>query len=267
MKKKLPLIVLVIVLVALAGFFLTRKSGLKQLQGGDQQTAVKEMMADCKYDKDICEYMVAQAQAIQEGVVIITTSEIANYGVTTSEMRMDKDGNSEINSYKDNKLESSMIVFGNETYVKDAKDNSWYMMPSGDPTEEGDKQTIDEVKDAYTFDDSIQINKVGSEVCGSLTCNKYEIAALTDEEGQSAKTYVWVDTKEHLARKMEYGYAGGTSTMEYKYEPVAISKPSPIKEMPTMMNTTGDESDVNNQQMPSQADIEKMMQEYSLDGE
>ena len=267
MKKKLPLIILVVALVGLAVLFLTRKNGPELAKNKIQQAAVKEMLANCKYDKDVCEYMAAQAQAMQEGVIITSTNKVDGYGTTTSEMKVDGEGNTEINTYKEDKLQSSMISLGDETYIKDLEDGAWYMMPVYDYEEsEEEEDTLAEIKETYEFDDNMRINKVGTEACGNLTCDKYEMITVFDEEGQAATSYVWVDTKEHLARKMEYSYAGSISTMEYKYESVKVSKPSPIKEMPGM-NYDGADDSADMEGMPSQEEIEQMMQEYSLDGE
>jgi hypothetical protein len=60
---------------------------------------------------------------------------------------------------------------------------------------------------------------------------------------------------------METKTAQGSSMMLYRYETVKITKPEPIKEMPGL----GSSAPSGAGQMPSQEELEKMMQEYSLD--
>lgn len=268
MKKKLPIIlVLVLALVGGAYYFFSQRNNPQKAEEMANKAALSEMLANCKYDKDICNYFVAQAKAMEKGVVISTTANLENYGITTSEMKLS--GNDmEINSYKDGELESSMISFEGVTYFKDLKDGSWYSMGNvgeeiGDP-----RENLMEIQSTYNEENlDMQINKVGSEACGNLTCDKYEIIDMLGEE--ESKTYVWIDTKEHLARRMEFAFQGGSNVMEYKYEAVQIGKPSPIKEMPAFDAPDGFvNNDMDGQGMdgetPSQVEIEQMMKDYGF---
>lgn len=260
MQKKLSLVLMLIAVIALAGgaYFFLQKKQPKMAENKEQKAAVQEMLADCKYDKDFCTYMAAQAKAMSSGVIITTSSQVKNFGLSTSEMKIDGSENMEINSYKDSKLESSMIVFEKVTYIKNT-DGSWYSLNTPNPQDnEYSQGTIEEFKNTYSEDNlDMQVKKVGSEPCGNLTCDKYEMINVIGE--QSSTMYVWIDTKEHLARKMEFAFEGGSSTMEYKYEPVKIFKPSPIKEMPAVGAEGG--------KMPTQEELEQMMKDYSLDGQ
>lgn len=298
MQKKLPLILVLVLLVLGAAYFFSRKQP-KLAEKSEQQVAIKEMLADCKYDKEICTYFAAQAKAMESGVAINTSSEIKNYGVTNSEMKNDGAGNTEMNTYKDGKLESSMIIFEKVTYLKDVKDNSWYALnvpadtavSSDDVAQKQPKDFLSEIKSTYNGEDaSLQVKKVATEACGSLTCDKYEI--LSSVDNQTETSYLWLDTKEHLARKMEFSFAGGVSTMEYQYGIAQISKPSPIKEMPSVYAPSGvpgsaggsapnsvpgsagvgaagsvDPVSGGAPEVPSQEEIDQMMKDYSLDGQ
>lgn len=266
MQKKLPIIlVLVLALAGGAYYFFSQKNNPQVAEKAAEKAAVAEMLANCQYDKEICNYFVAQAKAMEQGVVISTTANLEDYGVTTSEMKMN--GNDmEINSYKDGELESSMISFAGVTYFKDLKDGSWYFMGNvgenvGDP-----KENLMEIQATYNEENlDMQIKKVASEACGNLTCDKYEMIDLLGEEEN--KTYVWIDTKEHLARKMEFAFQGGSNVMEYKYEAVQITKPAPIKEMPAFDAPDGLVNDTNDRdgKMPSQEEIEQMMRDDGID--
>lgn len=264
MKKKLPLILLLtLILAGGVYYFLSQKKQPSVVEKAAEKAVVTEILADCKYDKDVCAYFVAQAKAMEKGVIIKTVANLGQYGTSTSEMKM-LGSDMEVNSYKDGQLESSMISFGGVTYFKDLKDNAWYSVGDADGNFSDPKESLVEIQATYNEDNlDMQINKIGSEACGNLTCDKYEIIDTMGEDG--SKSYVWIDTKEHLARKMEFSFEGGSNVMEYKYETVQISKPSPIKEMP--MFDAPDGSAVEGGKMPSQAELEQMMKDYGVDGE
>jgi hypothetical protein len=271
MQKKLPIILIIVAVFAIAGgaYFSSQKKQSEMAGNNEQKAAVQEILSDCKYDKDFCAYMAAQAKSMSSGVIITTSSEVKNFGLSTSEMKIDGSENMEINSYKDGKLESSMIVFEKITYIKDT-DGSWYSLNTPNPQDnEYNQGTMEEIKNTYSEENlDMQVKKVATEACGNLICDKYEIINVIGE--QSSTMYTWIDTKEHLARKMEFTFEGGSSTMEYKYESVKIVKPSPIKKMPSLgtgVGAPGSVSGSDGEKMPSQEELEQMMKDYSLDGQ
>lgn len=264
MKKKLPLILVLVVLVSAGVYYFFIKNNGTLVSGTPEEKAtVKEMLANCKYDQEVCNYFVAQAKAMENGVIINTVSTLDEHGASISEMKM-QGNNIEVNSYKDDQLESSMVSFEGVTYFKDMRDNSWYSVGNAEGNFGDPKENLAEIQATYDEEDqSMQIAKVGSEACGNLTCNKYKIVTGVGED--ESASYVWIDTKEHLARKMEFSFEGGSNVMEYKYEAVQINKPSPIKEMP--MFDVLDDNEVNNSEVPSQEELQQMMKDYGLDGE
>jgi hypothetical protein len=273
MPKKIIGLLLAVLLLGMIAFFYIRS----QKPASEQQAAVKEMLAECKYDADFCRYMAAQAKMMETGVVITSTSQIEGVKAT-SEMRMDKKGNFSSDNYMGGELQASMVVFEDVTYMKDLRDGAWYTFTSTNPDQ--DTQEEFDIKNTYEYDENMTITKVGQEACGELTCDKYEIVqVLPSVEAQAEKMpadegkyYLYIDTKEHLARKIEMTFAAGSSVMEYRYEAVNIAKPSPIKEMPTFTMPAADEgADADGDagaagEMPSQEEIEQMMREYGLDG-
>jgi len=266
MKKKLPLIVVLVLLISAgAYYFFVQKNKPSSSETAAEKAAVAEVLADCKYDKEVCTYFVAQAKAMEKGVIINTVANLGEYGTSTSEMKL-RGNDMEVNSYKDGQLESAMISFEGITYFKDLKDGAWYSMDNTLENMSDPKESLVEIQATYNEDNlNMQIKKVGSEACVNLTCDKYEIIDSMGED--SSKSYVWIDTKEHLARKMEFVFEGGSNVMEYKYETVQINKPSPIKEMPMFDAPNGSETGTNVDNMPSQAELEQMMKDYGLDGE
>ncbi len=267
MKQKLPIIVVLAIIVLAGAYFFMQKnkpsSAENAVESATEKTVVNEMLANCKYDKEVCAYFVAQAKAMEKGVTINTVANLGEYGTSTSEMKMNGN-NMEVNSYKDGQLESAMISFDGVTYFKDLRDSAWYQVGDAEGNFSDPKESLVEIQATYNEDNlDMQIKKVGSEACGNLTCDKYEIIDIVGED--ESKSYVWIDTKEHLARKMEFTFKDGSNVMEYKYETVQINKPSPIKEMP--MFDAPDGSGVESGKMPSQAELEQMMKDYGVDAE
>jgi hypothetical protein len=262
MKQKLPLILLLVSILAIGVYyFVTQKS---KPQTADK-AVVAETLADCKYDKEVCAYFVAQAKAMEKGVIINTIANLGEYGTTTSEMKING-SDMEVNSYKDGQLESGMISFSGITYFKDLKDGAWYQVGGAEGNFSDPKESLVDIQATYNEDNlDMQIQKIGRETCGNLTCDKYEIIDPLTTDG--SKSYVWIDTKEHLARRMEFVFKDGSNVMEYRYEAVQISQPSPIKEMPMFDAPSGDVNTATSGTMPSQAELEQMMKDYGLDGE
>lgn len=262
MQKKLPLLLLLAVLASLAFYFLSKNRALEETGEIQEKQVVEESLADCPYERDVCSYMAAQAKAMNQGVTVTTTSQMPDQSTSVSEMKMDGSGNFEVSSYVGDKLQSSMLVFEKQTYIKDLTDGSWYTLPSFvDNAADSPDEAVAELQATYkepTAD--FKMTKLGTEACGALTCDKYEMSQTSEAEGQ---LYIWIDTKERLARQMEIKTAQGSSMIVYQYGAVNISKPEPIKEMPGL--GAGSSAPSGGGQMPSQEELEQMMQEYSLD--
>lgn len=264
MQKKLPLLLLLAVLAGLAFYFLSKNQALDETGQVQDQEEAKELVTDCPYDREVCTYMAAQAKAMSQGVIVTTTIQMPDQTKNVSEMKMDGVGNFEVASYVGDKLQSSMIVFEKQTYIKDLTDGSWYTLPSFvDNAADSPDEAVSELQATYQEPSAdFKMTKVGTEACGDLTCDKYEMSQAGEVEGQ---LYVWIDTKERLARQMETKTAQGSSMMIYRYEKVKITKPEPIKEMPGLGAGAGSSAPSGAGQMPSQEELEQMMQEYSLD--
>lgn len=260
MQKKLPLLLLLVVLAGLSFYFLSKNQASDEAGKDQGKQVAEESLVNCPYERDVCSYMAAQAKAMSQGVTVTTTSQMPNQSTSVSEMKMDGSGNFEVSSYVGDKLQSSMLVFEKQTYIKDLTDGAWYTLPSFvDNAADSPDEAVAELQATYkepTAD--FKMTKLGTEACGALTCDKYEMSQASETEGQ---LYIWIDTKEHLARQMEIKTAQGSSMMVYQYGAVNIGKPAPIKEMPG----AGSSAPSSAGQMPSQEELEQMMQEYSLD--
>jgi outer membrane lipoprotein-sorting protein len=237
--------------------------GVEQVtKTAEQKAAEQEILKNCTYDKSICQYMAAQMGVFDKGLTMTSKMVFAgsNQGMATETItKMDGQGNMQSTSMKDGEETSNMIVFNKATYIKDYEDGAWLKMTSDTEDESSPvdiSESIESIKDQFNVDDMQMVyTKLGEEACGTFMCEIYEMYEQGNELG---KTKIWIDTKEHLMRKMEMTMTDGSvNTVTYEYGAVSISEPSPVKEFQVPSFGTGDEGD-----MPSQADIQKMMQEY-----
>ena len=77
----------------------------------------------------------------------------------------------------------------------------------------------------------ITYKNLGTAACGSLTCYKYQV---TDSSMPSSTQYVWFDTSSYKLREWQ-STSGSTGmvTMTVNYQPVTITKPSPVQVIST----------------------------------
>ncbi len=228
-------------------------------QKAEEKAAEQAVLANCTYDKDVCKYFASMISAYSRPLVMKTTTVMREYGTSTSIVKMDGKGNMDTVSMKGGKEESAMVIVDNITYFKDLKDNTWYKLADNKESESSSLLNPTEMISEFkkTAEDSANkmvVKKLGQEACGTLTCEKYQM----DEPELKTTMIVWFDTKEYKARKMETSIEDGAkTTIEYSYESVTITTPSPVKEMPdysTMMEQNG-------VKMPSAEELQKMMQE------
>jgi hypothetical protein len=133
----------------------------------------------------------------------------------------------------DGKPTSDMITIGGVTYVKDFKDNSWWMQKAKPVSETDSKKDeneykFDDIKDEYMKKVDVVYTKLGEEACGARTCYKYQEVS---DDNKEAKRIFWFDTKELLLRREESGFGEFTSVSEYTYD-VTVKAPSPTKQVP-----------------------------------
>jgi hypothetical protein len=241
----------------------------KVTQTAEQKAAEQELLKNCTYDKEICQYMVAQMRAYESGFTMNSTTAIRGKTDIEDESitKMDGKGNMSTVSMKDGKETSAMVVFNNATYFKDYGEDTWMKMSSQDTNSEDNlldiPNTIEEIQQSFEEETLTTVyNKLGQEPCGSmapgLTCDIYE---MYEQDSDDFKTKLWIDTKEHLSRKMESNFTGnGTNTIVFTYGPVTITEPSPVREFELPSYNMG-----SGPQMPSQEEIQKMMQDLPVE--
>jgi len=234
MNKKLVPVIGILLILGVGGFIFFNRDQSPPVSP-EVKKVQEEVMANCKYDKDFCKYAARGVIAMSGGYTMTSES---TYSGKKSKMIMKSDGkeNSESVTYSDGKEEGSFISLDKTTYMKGPNETVWTEFPptkdetgkqSGNLFDFGSlkKELGDITKEVV---DTLVVKKVGTESCGKLTCNVFEMT----EKATNSTTKIWVDTKAYLARKMETNSKEGVSTMTFEYGPVTITKPSPVKKMP-----------------------------------
>lgn len=200
----------------------------------------QELMASCKYDQDFCKYTANGIVAMSGGYTMTSES---TYGGKKTKMVMKSDGkeNSETVTYTNGKEEGRFVSLNKITYMKNAGDTVWTEFPAtkdetGKQTTnifdfEGLKKELGNIKEnAKTIEETLSVKKIGSEKCGIYTCSIFE---MIDKNMPENSTKIWVDTTHYYSRKMESKSKEGVTIMVFEYGPVSITKPSPVKKMPS----------------------------------
>jgi len=237
-KKTLVSFVGILIILGIGGFvFLQQKNKEASLPVSPEiKKMQQEVIANCKYDADFCKYAANGIVAMSGGYTMTSES---TFDGKKSKMVMKSDGkeNSESTTYTDGKEGGSFVSLNKSTYMKNSGEKEWTEFPptkdeAGKPTTnlfdfESLKKELGNV--TKEIENSLLVKKIGTEPCGKLTCTIFEIT----EKVTNFTTKIWVDTTNFYARKMESKMQQGISTMTFDYGPVTITKPSPVRKMPT----------------------------------
>ncbi len=239
-SAKAPVLMLgvIIVLLAIGGFLFWKYKSVLPISS-EMKKVQDEVMKNCKYDSDFCQYAANGILALSKGYTL-TSDSVYNGKKTEMVFKTDGKNNTESMTYVDGKEESGFISLNKTTYMKGPGETSWIEYPpakeegSTGATKTFDFETLKKDLTEVTTQDSnsLEVKKVGVQACDKLTCSVF---TMTDKTTGTI-TKVWIDTQEHLARKMEVMSVStndGTTTMMFDYRPVIISKPSPVKKMPS----------------------------------
>lgn len=253
-----PVIIFVILLIAIGGYFFFQQKKGPPLSP-EMKAAKEAVLKDCAYDKEFCMYAANAAVAMSQGFSM--TSESTYEGKkTVMVMKTDGKNNTESTTTIDGKEEGSFIMLDGSTYMKAAGEKEWIEYPPMKEDGKAEKQGLFDIESfkADMMDlsneakDSLSVKKIGTEKCGVYSCIIFEM----NEKAMNTTTKVWVDTQEYLARKMETSSGGSKTVMTFEYGPITISKPSPVKTMPSF-DSMMQESGVN----INMEDIQNMMKD------
>jgi hypothetical protein len=179
--------------------------------------------ANCDYkDPDLCKWLNNTSQFTS----FRSTTSYTLLGKTqTSVTVIDGEKYQSITS-ENSKENANFISIGDTSYTKDYSDNKWFKETLKPATkEENQKNTTDlktTVSDAKP--DKLAYKKGTKEACGNLMCFKYDLVAA------GASSSVFFDDNEYKLRKVTSGTGAQALTIEYSYDNINISAPSPTKD-------------------------------------
>lgn len=250
MDKKLIPIIGLVALLCVGGFFIFTKNNSTNPSSIEKTAIQNEVLNNCKFDKEFCKYIANMATAYKNGVIMTTIYMDENNQPQESKTMLDGNENMETIVTEKGVEKSHIIFFNKYSYIKSASDNVWIEYP---PAKEGqEKQGLDvnAMKDEMLKmtkedgDNSLIVKRLGTEKCGKYNCVIFSVA--TKDAGT---TKMWIDDSEFLSRKMEMAEEKNKTTILFDYAAVKISKPAPIKKMPTVENMMDKSGNINMDQV------------------
>lgn len=238
--------ILILVLLLAAGLVAWRVS---QNHDNPAKTANARVAVDsCNQklnDKDLCKFignydiskssylMTINSESKSSPVGANSQNKTIIKAVTT--LKSDGKGNSQL-SGTSNGQASEVIIFDKVSYMKDPKDGKWWKFASNDAMAPKDTNPVNGLRfNTPSTDSKVTYKKLGKEACGSLNCFKYQIVYSSRPKDIN---YFWFDTKDY--RLQGYYDKAGDDTitdLSIAYQPVTVSAPTPVKEVPAASNT------------------------------
>lgn len=240
----MPKIILIVaaVVAAIAGgyFFLSQNKSSVPLPipGAEQTILPKATEKDFDFitDPTLKKHFVAQSnktayrtKTISPGSGLKVVNEIQIKGDSWSMRDIESDGPKEI---------KHMVTIGDTTFLKDYSDNRWWKqtIKFEEKKDEGQNNEPADFKEEYSKPE-LTYKELGKEDCGpsakGLTCFKYE---QIFPESPEMKRIFWFDDKDYLLRKDQAGFGEFVGTVEYSYDGINITAPSPTKDVPEGKN-------------------------------
>lgn len=250
-----PLIILLLVAVAAVGgagyyVFQKQKSDTKLSQTPEQKQA-EDKCNSLLDDEDLCKLASTYDMNGQMKTTIVSTSPDGQTG--TMVMESDGQGNSRFTTTSGGKVVGGFVYFNNTTYTQSPVDGSWTKYAGGD---EQNNNPLSDFDSAFDFEENkpeaerTQYKKIGKEACGEHSCFKYQVI---DPATPNTELFIWFDDHEYKLRRMTFKDGEQSGTMEFSYEAVTITEPSPVVEAPNYENMSSEQL---------QQQLEEAMRQY-----
>jgi len=233
-------LIIVVIVVAIAGiaFFVLKGPGGSSIGTTGLGLTQRATEADFSFieDTNLRKHFVAQAN--QTKYRTKTYSEAADITfINEVEIKSEEFNTRDIEQNSSGQETKHKIQLGDTTYVKDYSDNAWWkqtITPEELPEVEFEEDTepID-YKEEYS-NTGLEFNFLGNEACGpstGLNCFKYE-QTTGGPEGMAFSRIFWFDEKDFLLRKEQSTVGEFGASIEYSYDNINITPPSPVKDVP-----------------------------------
>jgi outer membrane lipoprotein-sorting protein len=237
------IIVVVLVLVGAAGYYVWDKQKNKDTAGSNAVTSAAVAAACKTVDKDVCKFM---SNWKANAYFTISATQTSSGTTTTMTMQMQGDNYRMVAS---GGSAFEMIKIGSITYIRDASDNTWWKQTdasastSATTVEQDMNLTFKESAESTPAAQRVVYRKVATEACGTRTCLKYQVL---DPAEASTTTYLWFDNHDYQLRRVQTTDAEGSYDMAFTYDKFTLTAPSPTKDM-----TSGVDSSIYSSMFPS----------------
>ena len=239
------LIVAVVTAITIGGYFLLQKGSLPKPSipiGGAPTLIEKASEKDFEFVEDptLRKHFATQAnqttystKSTSPGSGLKLVNEVQTKSDSLNSSEIQNDGAKEI---------KHQITIGDTIYLKDYSDNKWWKQTIKPEKQKEEKEKTNQekpkdFKEEYSKP-NIVYKSLGKEACGpsakELTCFKYEMQL--DPANPEVKRTFWFDDKDYLLRKDQGGFGEFIATVEYSYDGINITAPSPTKDVPEGKN-------------------------------
>lgn len=231
------LIVLVVAVVAVAGFAFWKVSSGKDSSTSSSTTKVskaeeKAAQTACEKsinDKDFCKF--ASHTNIIKDVYVATDTSVTADGTSTMVIKSDGKNNTDMTISQGGVETARYISLDGATYMKTPDSDVWTKYPASSTAAPKDTSPTSDIKVDYnniTENNTVSYKNLGKEACDKLTCFKYQVVDTTNA---GTTQYIFFDTKDYLMRKWSSKDSSGSNDMVFTYpSSVTITAPTPVQE-------------------------------------
>lgn len=225
------LIILVVAVIAVAGFAFWKVSSNKDSNTGSSATS-KAAQSACEKsinDKNFCKF--ASHTDLVKAIYVATDTSVTSEGTSTMVIKADGKDNTDLTISQNGAEVSRFISLDGATYMKTPDNDTWIKYPATSTATPKDTSPTSDIKIDYsniTENNTVSYKNSGKEACEKLTCYKYQVV---DTANAGTTQYIWFDTKDYLLRRWSTKDSSGSNDMSFTYpSSVSITAPTPVQE-------------------------------------
>lgn len=191
--------------------------------------------SNCSYDDaSLCKFLNNWPNEKTYGVTS-TSKNVAGQAITTT-FKLAGDSKTRLSTMTAGKPTYDLITIGNTSYTKDYADGKWWQQTSATAAQPATEKNFQfntnpdanhpDIKPSYRF---VSQGKCGGQSNAGQTCLKYQVSFA----GEGYQEYIWFDSSDYLLRQSTIQLEGGPiTTLEYYYNNISITAPTPTKKLP-----------------------------------
>ncbi len=239
-KKTLLAVILLVIIAAGGAYWQFGRSDAptKSTSNKAVSSAVSDECNKLYGDKDFCKFASNFSLSGNSYKFVSSSTKGTSGSSEMITMLNDGKGNTSM-SMTSAGSQTDFIRLNGVTYMKEADSGVWLKYGTSTPSSVIPPNptrdiSFDTKLPAGATEPTTSFKKLGTEACGKLTCFKYQVI----DPSQTGTSYVWFDTKDYRLQHMSNTDADGTtSDSTITYQPITISEPSPVQDMPSASST------------------------------